>query len=196
MKKVQSSCVILFILTLFVFYYCNNKKKVRSYNENVSTSLNNNVSERITEQKLLYLKWKTPEGWTQKNGSGIRLATFLIKSNKDSVTCTIVALNGDGGGLRPNIKRWLGQLKINMNSEEELNRYISKQKKFKTSGNIPALFIDFTTLTSKKSDTSMFVTILNLEDKTIFIKLKENKFVLNKNRDKFISLCKSLETIQ
>ena len=179
---------IIFILIpiFFVFTCCENNNGVRSYKEKVSDqNINNKIQKKETSQDSVNLEWETPEGWTEKRGSGMRLATFIIRANGKETTCTIIPLKGDGGGLKPNILRWLNQLKIKMFPEEKLDQFISSQKTFKTSGNLSAILIDFTSVTPPDSDLSMLAAIVSLKNKTVFIKMVGEKSVLKENLSRF-----------
>ena len=196
MNNVHPVYRIIFIsfLIFFVFKNCENNSKVRNYKEKISDDkIDSKVQIKGEDRQFEVLEWKIPDGWIEKKGSGFRLATFSIQSSEKEATCTIIPLRGDGGGLKPNVLRWLNQLGIGMDSGDELNRFISKQKKFKTSGNLSALFVDFTPLTHLKSDISMFVSVVSLQDTTVFVKMRGEKSFLIKNRDKFVSLCRSLK---
>ena len=141
------------------------------------------------------LNWEIPRGWTEKKGTGLRLATLVIGGEENQAVCTVVSLTGDGGGIEANIKRWMGQLSISskLDSEKELDRFLSRQNKIKTSGELSGLFIDFTDLDRSPDSLSMLVTVFRLPDKTIFVKMMDKKAVLSRHRDRYLSFIRSFE---
>jgi hypothetical protein len=63
------------------------------------------IAEMIREQ----LEWQVPEGWTELTASGMRIAS-LRPGNHPDADCSLIILEGGGGGLEGNINRWRGQL--------------------------------------------------------------------------------------
>lgn len=55
------------------------------------------------------LAWSVPAGWSQRTGSGMRLAT-LMPPVGGGVELSVVRLAGDAGGDLANVNRWRGQL--------------------------------------------------------------------------------------
>lgn len=188
-----------FILTLLfaLLLACNGGDDVRSYTEkNVIEKNGERVSERTTKPELRRITWKTPPGWTEKESRGIRLATFDIRSGQQHALCTIVPLQGDGGGVKANVLRWLAQLDLKMDSEEALDEFVLKQKRFTTFNKIPATLIDFSPLAQSAKQQAMMALILRLSHETVFIKMIGEKTMLVKNREKLISLGNSLRIIR
>ena len=186
---------IIFVLLLIFLtsVNCDNSKEIRSYTENISDNKIEKKDQKEPAGKSLSLKWDTPKGWVEQQGSGFRLATFVIKSENKEAVCTIIPLMGDGGGLELNVLRWLNQLKIVMDSEEDLKKFISEQKKYKTSGGLEAVLVDFTTLSNSNTGNSMVVAVITLKKSTLFIKMKGERSFVIKNRNDFISLFKSIK---
>lgn len=56
------------------------------------------------------IHWKTPPGWGELPGTGMRHATFVIGEGSARAEMSVVALRGAGGGLLPNVNRWRRQL--------------------------------------------------------------------------------------
>ena len=56
------------------------------------------------------LKWKGPAGWTEKPGSGMRRATFVVPGEAGPADLSVVSLPGDAGGVLANVNRWRGQV--------------------------------------------------------------------------------------
>ncbi|MCK4835817.1 MAG: hypothetical protein KAT17_04235 [Candidatus Aminicenantes bacterium] len=186
---------ILFIALIGILVYsCDSDEGVRSYVEEISSADQKvPAPEKEMSSEASVLEWVAPEEWVEKKGSGIRLTTFIIEPGENKGICTVVGLNGDGGGIQANIQRWMGQLNLLSSSIDDIIGFISKQKKFKTSGGFPARFIDFTSLSDFPDEMSMLVSIITLPKETIFIKVMEKKVFLLQNRKDFFSFSKSFK---
>ena len=68
--------------------------------------------------------WKTPEGWTEQGGSGMRAATFTMGDPPNQVECSVIALPNDDPAsdeyILPNVNRWRGQLGLATQTLEEM----------------------------------------------------------------------------
>lgn len=185
---------VVVFCTFSLFFLSCKDDKVRQYTEtgsNVSQDQKMLVPSTIPERG--HLLWESPEGWDIKESqSRIRQATFLIGTGDKQAVCTIITLSGDGGGLKPNITRWLGQLNVTMESEGKLDQFVAKQTSFQTVGKLPAILIDFIPLTPGPDDVSMLVSITTLKESTVYIKMTGPKSTLSESRDKFVSLSKSI----
>jgi hypothetical protein len=190
LKKRFLSCLIL----VFIFFIsCDNDSRIQTYSENTALKEKKDINIATAKPQAKNIEWKTPKGWIEKKGKGLRLATFEIRSGEADAFCTIVPLAGDGGGLLPNVSRWLNQLKISFNSDDEFDKFLSKQERFQTVYNHPAIFVDFTTLTSNPADVSMFVTVISLKKRTVFIKMTGKKYFLIEKKEVFLKLSRSIK---
>jgi hypothetical protein len=55
--------------------------------------------------------WTVPAGWKEGELSQFLVAKYLIQGDSDAAAAVSVSqLDGDGGGLLPNLNRWRGQL--------------------------------------------------------------------------------------
>lgn len=61
--------------------------------------------------------WRTPEGWTEKPPSSMRLADFDVPGG---VECYFTVLPGAAGGLAANVNRWRKQMGLEPTSESEI----------------------------------------------------------------------------
>jgi hypothetical protein len=190
------SKLIVFLIILSLSISCNREDEVRQY---VETEADPPVSDTVTNKKagrtVPEVSWKIPRGWTEKKGTGLRLATLVMDGEKNQAVCTVVGLTGDGGGIEANIKRWMGQLSISsdLDNEKELTRFLSRQKKIKTFGELSGLFIDFTDLARSPDSLSMLVTVFRLPDKTVFVKMMDKKAVLSRQKDRYLSFIRTFE---
>jgi hypothetical protein len=55
----------------------------------------------------LKLSYDVPEGWTDRGGGGLRLATLVIGDSAEGREVTVIPASGT---LRSNVERWQGQL--------------------------------------------------------------------------------------
>ncbi len=140
------------------------------------------------------LAWSVPEGWIEKPGSGMRLASFANPKNK-TIDVSIVSLSGSAGGLMANVNRWMEQLGGSAFHETGFQEFLQKQKSLTTQGKLPCLLIDFTSLQSKDdpSALSMLAGVVELPTQTIFLKMTGALPEINQNREALEALCQSLK---
>lgn len=185
------------IFCFFVLLACGDGEKVRKYKEDqVALKEKDKTANDTVKSDTRKIIWKTPAGWLEKEARGIRLATFDIKSDNEFALCTIITLQGDGGGIKANVIRWLGQLDLKMGSEDELDNFILKQKRFTTEQKMPATFIDFTPLVNSIDRNTMMALIIKLPRETIFLKMIGKNNILQKSREKFLTLGQSLKVAE
>lgn len=188
-----------FFIIIFIFAIqlaCNGEEKVRRYTEKNPNKKNGEIGSKETvKAETGRISWTTPAGWVEKEALGIRLATFDVQYENQFALCTIVSLQGDGGGIKANVLRWLAQQDLKMGSEDDLDDFILKQKRFTTEQNIPATLIDFTSLVFSSEQQTMLALILNLPRETVFVKMIGERIVLVKNLEKLLSLGNSLRIV-
>ena len=135
--------------------------------------------------------WKTPEGWTETRSNGIVIAKFTI-ANLADYRCYITRLRGNGGGLEPNIQRWLGQIGLPQISKKiEMAKFVAKQDEFKIQGG-HAMLIDFTSLIKGDQAQSMMVGIISFDDQTLYIKMLGAKSAITPYKKYLIALTESV----
>ena len=70
--------------------------------------------------------WKTPDGWTEEPGEGMRQATFKVETDGPTLECTVIKLPDRGGNpasteyTLANINRWRSQLNLDPLSRADL----------------------------------------------------------------------------
>jgi hypothetical protein len=78
-----------------------------------SISFADEKAPETVEVKLKDLTLNVPKAWTQSDVvNSMRLATFEIppvKGDKAKAELAVSTFGGDGGGVGPNIERWIGQ---------------------------------------------------------------------------------------
>ncbi len=138
-------------------------------------------------------QWVTPQGWQEKPGSAMRLATFTSVDAVNPIECTIVSLSGQGGGFEANVRRWMGQINISFPTEKEFQEFLSKQEKLTTGSGLTVELVDFTLAASDPQSQSMLASIITLENEKVFIKMTGQVKALEKNREPYKKLCTSLK---
>lgn len=201
--------VILITCVLMMVVSCDNGGKVRKYKEKESpvpsgahspmaktgTPAPGTVNAPGADAVHAHFQWKTPDGWDEgKKTSGFRLASFTVKSSGSTgqAICTIIPLQGEAGGLKANVTRWLGQITSGEGpTDARVDQLLEKQEKFLTRGRFPAVFIDLTTATPNPTDKSILSTVITVNGNSVFIKMTGEQSILTENKDKFKALCQS-----
>jgi hypothetical protein len=132
------------------------------------------------------LKWTTPKGWTEQQGTGMRFAT-LVPPGPGKAEMSVIMLPGPAGGELANVNRWRGQIGLPPIDEAALAaaRKVVKCK----AGNVSVY--DFTSEGGVKS--RMVVGLLTAPDgNTWFLKLMGEAEAVGKAKPAFM---KYLETL-
>ena len=204
--KTKRNDVSLFLLlaVLLLFTFCDKGSKVRKYKEKQPAAAQ--VPQKNTAKKTTptpgttttpgpahaHFQWDTPEGWKEeRKASGFRLATFTIPSETKESICTIIPLQGEAGGLKANVTRWLGQATGETADTITVDKLINHRETFLTKGQFPAVLIDFTPVTTRPTDKSILVTIITIHGNSVFVKMIGEKAHLVQNKEKFKTLCQS-----
>lgn len=135
----------------------------------------------------LPLAWVTPEGWEEKPGSGMRVATFMVQGQE----CTILTFPGDVGGDEANIRRWLGQLGVSA-SESSIKSFVANPVRFITAGGFECRYFDYADLIPAGSPKSALAGIIPVGDHTAFVKLMGDTAIVNGQKAAMEALCKSI----
>ncbi|MDP3980011.1 MAG: hypothetical protein Q8Q33_01215 [Chlamydiota bacterium] len=139
--------------------------------------------------------WKTPDGWNETLGKGLRIATFKpVELADQSIECRLLQLSGEAGGLKANVKLWMQQLGLAELPDEQLDAFIAKQSTFTTDGNLEGTKIDFSTLLTKpdQADT-MVVAVIPVDGATVFVKITGSVAGIKKYQSQFQALCQSIK---
>jgi len=131
------------------------------------------------------LAWTTPSGWTQKEASGMRLASFGVSGGKGD--SSIVVLGGDAGGLTANVNRWRDQAGLGPQSDAEVAQAGAKHK-----GKLGEFQV-FKIEGAAEKD-SMLAAVFALADRSVFVKLTGKTDTIRAEEKRFVELCKSLRT--
>ena len=197
--KMRRVLFYLLLVTLMAAVSCGDSGKVRKYKEEApaaGTQQEKQASPAPAATAMpahTHFQWNSPEGWIENRAaSGFRLAAFTVKSGEIESICTIIPLQGEAGGLKANVTRWLGQITGSMPPDENtVEKLLNAQEKFLTKGQFPAVLIDFTPVTPNPTDKSILAGILTVQGNSIFIKMTGQKSHLIENKAKFKALCQS-----
>lgn len=169
---------------------CERRREFRHYSETViaAPAMHGVAEGGATEAPTAgALAWTVPEGWQERPGNGMRLASFGV----GDVECTIIAFPGDAGGLESNLARWLRQLGIE-STTDVLAKMSSATESVTTEGGGTAQLFDFTAVLPATATTNMLSALLPTDDQTVFVKLMGPRALLEAQKKSFRSLCQSL----
>ncbi len=132
------------------------------------------------------LSWSLPKGWMEEPGNGMRLVSFHLKDDPKAIDVSVVSLGGMAGGLPANLKRWLGQISVDV-SDEQLQSFIQDS---------PDNIFDFTKMQqgADPSSKSMIAAMLTIGDATVFVKMSGTIESVNQHKRSFLALVKSVHT--
>lgn len=154
-------------------YYLEKQNKIKPALEAPSEARVQNDSRQgqsPNQRVILPFEYSVPEAWqelsTAKSG-GMRARTFLTA---DSLECTFVLLEGQGGGLMQNLERWAKQIGLQPNPQDMVV-FRSTSKVWETQSQWKAEFFDFRKLDQSALETILAV-VIPLDNQTLFVKMK------------------------
>lgn len=143
------------------------------------------------------LVWKTPAGWSETRGSGMRLATLVVTSADGlaQAECSVITLRGGAGGVSANVGRWMGQMQLSLPADDTMDTFLARQESFTTAGGDKGLLVDLTALQANADPAlpSMMVGLVMQQDRTAFFKLTGPGGFLITQREPLLALCRSVE---
>lgn len=138
------------------------------------------------------LRWKMPEGWTQRPATSMRVANFAIGSGENEAQCYVTILPGPAGGVDANLNRWRRQMGANAATPEEL----AALPRIDCLGQEIALLGlsgNFKGMGSKQQEGAyLFGVVCPLKERTLFVKMMGPESVVAPERERFTALCASL----
>lgn len=147
--------------------------------------------------------WTLPDGWQAKDSANaLRIGSFLApdpslanvgEMDPHAVDVSVVRLAGDGGGLKANILRWMGQVGIKSNPEE-MEEFVKAAKHFKTKTGQDGMYVDLTDKLSGDMTQSktIFGAVIQTADYTVFIKGMGEQARVLAVKPVIIGFCESL----
>ncbi len=135
--------------------------------------------------------WRTPDGWKEQPGTGMRLATLHIQTDNGEEECTIIQLSGDSGSLEANVRRWLEQIGLSP-SAQDFNAYIQTLPTWEIEPGLRGTLIDFAPFVSNQNDLSTLAAIIGDGQQTLFLKLMGSAQFLKEQQPAFAELAHSV----
>lgn len=182
MKNIRNNSQILIFLTIscvLTGFSCRDDYEIRQYKTPKAVIQNKNKTSLV---------WEIPTGWIQKKAGSFRLASFEVLYKGQMADASIVLLSGSGGGILANINRWREQ--INLGKIDVNGLLLLEKRDNGTAG--PFKWYRLVNTSNKQS--AILGAVLNLKDKTVFVKLKGPLSVLDANQTTFLELCRSIKS--
>jgi hypothetical protein len=132
--------------------------------------------------------WTVPAGWQEGQLAQFLVAKFVIQGTGDATAAVNVSqLDGNGGGLLPNINRWRGQLGQTPFKEDDL----AKLATVDISG-VKATVADITGIDARAGKPARLVgVVLPLNGQTWFYKLMGDPDLVAQQKDALIQFIQS-----
>lgn len=151
------------------------------------------LNEHNHDEHIGDLTFTPPSGWTESQGSSIRIASFSItKEGYPPADFSITSFPGDTGGLVANVNRWRGQIGLASWTPEQVNAAVENLT------NPAGLSFKLFELKpdsnsgSSVSDEWIRVAIMEKAGQSWFFKLKGDAVLVDLQRDEFKSLIQSV----
>ncbi len=133
--------------------------------------------------------WTVPAGWKEGELTQFLVAKYVIQGNGDAMAAVNISqLDGDGGGLLPNLNRWRGQLGQPPITDDDA----AKLPTIDASG-AKAVVADFTgtDIGNGGKPARLVGVVLPLNRQTWFYKLMGDPDIVSQQKDSFIAFIQS-----
>lgn len=176
---------MLKLIGLIVVFGCNSND-IQTYRISKTTPSSQPEQHQSSPNKApTGFSWDTPSSWVESAGHSMRLASFSVPTSQGDGDCSVIQLGGNGGGLEANINRWRGQIGLSAQTSHEIHASAidgsSKLGKFKM----------FILINDSRPETAMMASIIELQSKTLFIKLNLHSEAIDEVQSDFTSFCSS-----
>ncbi len=132
--------------------------------------------------------WTAPAHWKPQTPGAMQAVKYTVGEGKAAAEVTAVFLGGLGGGLKPNLDRWRGQLSLAPAAESEVDK---QAPAFPALGQ-GARIVELSGTTAQDGDPAgMIVLVVPSGNGTWFYKFMGDKAVVAKEKDAFIAFVKS-----
>jgi hypothetical protein len=133
-------------------------------------------------------QWNKPDGWIEQPLSEMRLGSFKVEgANNASADISVIAFPGEAGGVISNINRWRGQLQLPPLDEDQLSQIIQRIEV----DNFPTSLVDFRTAENSPKPLRLLGAVLQVADRTWFVKMTGPPELLEGQRQKFLDFVRS-----
>ncbi|MCA8972066.1 MAG: dienelactone hydrolase family protein [Planctomycetes bacterium] len=133
------------------------------------------------------VQFSVPAGWKLSQPKPMRVVDFEIA---DGLQCYVSVLNGNGGGLAPNIRRWEAQLTAEPSTDEA----IQGLPKLNVLG-VDSVFATIDGQYDKgedRIDARLLGVVCPLEGRTVYVKMIGPRALVAKHESDFRAFCKSM----
>ena len=176
---------LLLLCALFLLSCEKEEEGIREYLE-----ISGEPRKELAELDNALFSWKTPANWKETKGNDMRLASFAPLENETEFLLTLLQLPSTGGGIEANLKRWLGQIKVEL-SESELREFVQQAPVVQTPANLEAVILDLSLLPQSPTE-SMNTAIIASPKATLFIKMSGTQANLKKHKKDFLNFIKDI----
>ena len=165
-------------LLLTFLFGCNSDPQPRHYTE-IAFREKSQIAASV--EAPIHITWVKPEGWEEQSGGDpMRVASFLApdpalahtgEMDPKALDVSVVQLAGNAGGIKANVTRWLGQIKL-IATAENIDDLISHAEQITIKTGQNGIILDFTGMLSGDltQSSSMIGTILSDSSYTVFVK--------------------------
>ena len=135
--------------------------------------------------------WEAPPEWVMEPGGGMRLVTF----RRGGVELYLTVLGGDGGGVVPNIQRWVEQLGLTPPTAAE----VAALPKVEVMG-VPSPLLEATGeytgmgASGAIPDTTMYGIVCLLPERAVFVKMLGPSAEVLAERERFTAFVASMHS--
>ena len=142
----------------------------------------------------LKLRYKVPEGWADRGGGGLRLATLAIGDPAEGREVTVIPA---AGTLRSNVERWQGQLGDTDAAvrDKAVEAALAAAEKLDVGGTeaTVVLLLDAEAAASDDAGQAILGAMIPLDDSAaLFVKYKGDAAVARREREKFEQFVSSI----
>ena len=131
--------------------------------------------------------WTVPSNWKEGPLAQFLVAKFIIQNGKATAAVNVSSLDGDGGGLLPNINRWRSQL----GQPPLMDSDLAKLPTIDAAGNKATLVQINGTDPRSNQPASLVGVVLPLNSQTWFYKLMGESALVAQQKDALIKFVQS-----
>jgi hypothetical protein len=126
--------------------------------------------------------WQVPAGWQEHPPTSMLLAKFLVTADAAKATVTVSRLEGDGGGLLPNVNRWRGQIGLPPIDQAGLEKLVSPRE----APNRQTVLVDMA-----GGNTRMLAAVVPVAGQTWFFKFLGDTAAIEQQKAAFLQFVQS-----
>lgn len=146
-------------------------------------------SQMTVPPQQMPIELPVPQDWKQLPPAPMAPLRYEVSSGNATAIITITRLDGDAGGLLPNINRWRGQIKLPPLSQADMEKHVSK---IKTSIG-EAYVVDFTGSNASNELTRIVGIIAPAGGNTWFFKMTGQDAAVGGRKDELIKFAQSFK---